>query len=555
MSYRLAAVAGLVLAALPAAAQESPLPELFSDVIDVRVVNIEVVVTDRKGNRIRGLEASDFELRVDGDPVPLDYFTEIDGGRARSASDGSIADVPSVTPDGHVGTSFLVFLDELSAIRRNRDRVLDGLRTDLARLGPADRVAIVVYDGYNVTRVTDWTGSRDEIEDALRQVKERNALGLRRPLGLGTPQDRIQRAVMAATAALRSFAAAPGRKVMLLLAEGWRAPGDLDGRPYWPASWLPDLSVDHLYGPLVHSANLVGYTLYPVDLPGFRPRDPGPIADASIGQSAFWSPFSGASFNRYRSYLRRRGLPEAVLGFHYPDGYFASPNDPEWGEHAVLEFLAHETGGLPMINARRDVAFSEAAADTRSYYWLGFQPQRDENDELHDIDVRVTGRRDLRVRSRESYVDMSKGTEVTMLVEGSLLFGGSPGTESLGMEFGAPEKAGFRKIAVPVTVTIPLDDVTLLPMGDLWMNELELRITVINESGDRSETPVRKIPIVGPAAPQPGQTFVYDTGVVMRKREHRYVAAVYDPVSGAILSASGELGPDTGTGNPKEDAR
>ena len=111
------------------------------------------------------------------------------------------------------------------------------------------------------------------------------------------------------------------------------------------------------------------------------------------------------------------------------------------------------------------------------------------------------------------------------------------------MEFGAPEKAGFRKIAVPVTVTIPLDDVTLLPMGDLWMNELELRITVINESGDRSETPVRKIPIVGPAAPQPGQTFVYDTGVVMRKREHRYVAAVYDPLSGAILSAQGTIGP------------
>ena len=28
----------------------------------------------------------------------------------------------------------------------------------------------------------------------------------------------------------------------------------------------------------------------------------------------------------------------------------------------------------------------------------------------------------------------------------------------------------------------------------------------------------------------------------MRKRHHRYVAAVYDPLSGAILSASGEVG-------------
>ena len=65
-------VATLILAALPAAAQEAPLPNLFSDVMDVRVVNVEAVVTDRKGNRVRGLGASDFELLVDGEPVPID---------------------------------------------------------------------------------------------------------------------------------------------------------------------------------------------------------------------------------------------------------------------------------------------------------------------------------------------------------------------------------------------------------------------------------------------------------------------------------------------------
>ena len=60
-------IAALSLAAIPGAAQDNPLPDLFSDVIDVRVVNVEVVVTDKKGNRIRGLQAKDFELRVDGD--------------------------------------------------------------------------------------------------------------------------------------------------------------------------------------------------------------------------------------------------------------------------------------------------------------------------------------------------------------------------------------------------------------------------------------------------------------------------------------------------------
>ena len=62
----------MLLAAVPAASQESPLPDLFSDVIDVRVVNVEVVVTDDDGYRIPGLEPSDFELLVDGETVPID---------------------------------------------------------------------------------------------------------------------------------------------------------------------------------------------------------------------------------------------------------------------------------------------------------------------------------------------------------------------------------------------------------------------------------------------------------------------------------------------------
>ncbi|MYJ24076.1 MAG: hypothetical protein F4080_00670 [Holophagales bacterium] len=59
-------LAGLVLMGAVGLAQQEDLPAVFSEVIDVRVVNIEVVVTDRDGNRVHGLTASDFELLVDG---------------------------------------------------------------------------------------------------------------------------------------------------------------------------------------------------------------------------------------------------------------------------------------------------------------------------------------------------------------------------------------------------------------------------------------------------------------------------------------------------------
>ncbi len=60
----------LLLATVPVRGQEEVLPDLFTDVIDVRVVNVEIVVTDKKGNRIQGLAPSDFELLVDGEPTP-----------------------------------------------------------------------------------------------------------------------------------------------------------------------------------------------------------------------------------------------------------------------------------------------------------------------------------------------------------------------------------------------------------------------------------------------------------------------------------------------------
>ena len=80
----------LLALAAPLAAQQ-PAPEepasIFGETIDVRVVNVEAVVTDRQGNRVTGLGPGDFRLRVDGKEVPIEYFTEVRGGQAIAASE------------------------------------------------------------------------------------------------------------------------------------------------------------------------------------------------------------------------------------------------------------------------------------------------------------------------------------------------------------------------------------------------------------------------------------------------------------------------------------
>ncbi|MYB20779.1 MAG: VWA domain-containing protein [Holophagales bacterium] len=515
----------LLCAAVPASGQESAVMELFSDSVDVRVVNVEVVVTDRKGNRIRGLEPDDFELLVDRQPVPIAYFTEVDEGYAKTAAADGIANVQSLAHNEPVGTNYLIFIDDLSAIRGRRNRVLSRLDQDLRLLSPTDRAAIVAFDGRSVSRLTDWTNSHYQLRTALLEAQMRPTFGRR-------GAEATRRAVMAATATIRSVTRGPGRNVLLLLADSWSAPSAV-----WDVlgSGLARPNIESLYSPLVHAANRVGYSLYPVDVAGlqYRQRSYGRLPPIPAGG---YYAYSGGDTRGSTMYPPPWPSMQEIMAGSY-----------EERQHDVLRFLAEETGGRPMLNAFRSKALSETVADTRSYYWLGFDAPQSRDDELHDIRVRLVGKRKLRVRSREHYLDMSKGTEIDMRLEASMLFGNAPDTDPLDVRLGTPRKAGFRRISVPVEVVIPLDEVTLLPMDGKWVNDFEFRISAVDKWDILSKKLVRKVPVVRSEAPAPGETFVYETDLRLRKREYRYVAAVYDPVTDrTLVSARGVVSPRSG---------
>ncbi len=71
----LAVLGLLLLTGLPAFSQEAPTAEeTFSDEIEVSLVNLEVIVTDRGGKPIPDLRKEDFEVLEDGKPVELTNF-------------------------------------------------------------------------------------------------------------------------------------------------------------------------------------------------------------------------------------------------------------------------------------------------------------------------------------------------------------------------------------------------------------------------------------------------------------------------------------------------
>src|SRR4051794_1492617 len=378
-------------AILPAMAQTAAAPrvETFGESIDVRLVNVEAVVTDAKGNLVRGLAAADFRLLVDGREVPVEYFTEVADGRAASSA-APAGPAPALPAGQPVGRSYLVYVADSFVLPSMRDPLLTRLERDLTLLPPGDRMAVLPFDGRPIAGASGWNAgpapagprrgdrragpardggrrgagrggraaapaptaarerSRNRHSEGVQKLTQHR--GLQRDIDWASevnldadelaafleavshrmsPEARTQlgRTAAAAAGALRGFTVPPGRKVMLLLS----------------AAWTMEVA-PQLYSPMLEAANRLGYTIYPVDL--------------------------GAS------------AAEDV---------------------SVFDALAAVTGGRVVVSAKL-ASFRDVVADTGSYYWLGFTPAWKADDGRHRITVEPR-RAGLEVRSRDGFSD------------------------------------------------------------------------------------------------------------------------------------------------------
>ena len=188
--WRMFGLLGLVALALGAQEPPSaPAASAFGSSVDVRVVNVEAVITDSKGERVRGLSAADLKLEVDGREVPIEYFAEIAEGQPVFAASAPASPSGGVTPglppppsQAPQGRSFLVFIDEAFAVAKQRDIVLQALERDLKLFGPEDRMAIVAFGavkigGSRLDVLSGWTGDTQALAAALRAARKRPASG------------------------------------------------------------------------------------------------------------------------------------------------------------------------------------------------------------------------------------------------------------------------------------------------------------------------------------------------------------------------------------------
>src|SRR5262252_6166262 len=174
----LAALAAFTAVAVPA--QQAPpapapqAPQTFRETVEVRVMDLDVVVMDSKGNMIPNLTKEDFRVRVDGKPVPVDYFARVDEGTIHAP------DLATASPDrvlseyrkgseAYVPRHFLIYVDIGHISPGTRKRAIEALRDLVTRLGPSDSARVVMFDRRGKT-MSEWTSSKETLLDALSRI-------------------------------------------------------------------------------------------------------------------------------------------------------------------------------------------------------------------------------------------------------------------------------------------------------------------------------------------------------------------------------------------------
>ena len=107
----------------------------FFETIDVSVVNVDVYVTDKKGNRINGLKREDFEILEDRKPMAITNFYAVDEGRPIPTGEEveqpspapAIPGLPPVIPEDQ-RLHLVVYIDNFNIHPFSRNRTFAALR-------------------------------------------------------------------------------------------------------------------------------------------------------------------------------------------------------------------------------------------------------------------------------------------------------------------------------------------------------------------------------------------------------------------------------------------
>lgn len=500
----------------------------YIETFEVRLHNLDVVVTDRQGRPVRDLTKDDFLVLENGVPQPITNFSPYATGGTRSTADDTIAQAPQAAPPPP--RRYVFFIDEIEMPKTSRQRVLRDLQEFLATMRDGD-LAAVVRPTAKEKVLQEFTGDRAAIERAIKEAIDANALGfhglthdlqqLRLKLNRLSPRpvdaeiDTIRREYAFAVrrrvehrlgqlrALTSSLAAEEGRKILVVVTAGLSIKPGNEAIPFEQELGIaPEAgfaSPDDMVGGGLSAEPEAAAGRFDdggrVDRSGVVTRDHrGQLDDIARTAAA-----NGVTIYAVEPELRLdlgvrggasvRGAAGPVrLGGHYgPDRMRDLLSDMQsdllGNSAATLDVLTETTGGKWFRgSAGMDNTLRQIERDLSTYYSLAYRATGSA-DRPRKVEVRVRNRPELHVRTRTDVVEKSTDREMGDLVAATLIYPRPVNELAIQVTAGPPARArGY--FTVPLDVVIPLEKLTFLPNGERWVASFDVHFAAAGQARD-----------------------------------------------------------------------
>jgi VWFA-related protein len=434
----------------------------------IRLIEVEVIAKDKKGNPVTDLEAKDFSLSDNGRAQKVILFSiEKRGNLAEPKAvdkpeDPPNAAQPHVFSNNHAAgrAPVVILMDLLNTAWDNQPAMKTAIVAAAKRIPPGTPVALLILQD-DLKLVSDFTTDAASLAAALDKPsaatqqgsgptitapkspnKKANEIILKNAVRAFNQEtgDREDRTIRALTLIRSQLTLMRGRKSLI-----WICGGLLVNPHDWPA-----------VKKLIEQMNNANVAVYTVDARGV-------MLDYGIG---------------------------ADVDANDMLGPWVEEQEANRGD--ILDVIAHSTGGVPYRNTNAlDQAITRAMDDNSTVYTLGYYPQHDDwQGKPHKIEVKVA-RSGINLRYRSGYVAAPEAKVEPATQQRTLEEIAASPLEFPGLKFSVEAMPGKEAGTESFRLNVPATELGLLLQEDKYVGALQLSYLQREASGkDVSHKPV-----------------------------------------------------------------
>ena len=477
------ALIAAIFTAAGAVVAQQPLPR-SNETIDVSIVNVDVVVTDRAGHHIPHLTAADFEIRVDGKLQPITNFSEYaeEISVAPAIPPASTAEIGGATPAPSEviapidRRTVVVFIERSEMNESQASRFLGEIKRLLHEtVRPGDAAAVVTWN-YVMKVRQDFTSDLAALDRGVDSVATdlghrgtdaatemlRNAFAQelldeaaivqqREPVASSLLDGRerarhalidIRRKAAAINTLIDTIGSVPGKRFIVMATHRF---SQYAGAEYFNGEMPPTLRDEFdtatIRRELASNANAAGVILYAI-----YPENPEPTAFASVEEPP----------RRDAIMVAGRGLVRLDNDRWMKDAQkLARSGLLQLNETAAIDDLARRTGGVAAWG-RSDIVklVDTIRSDVSSYYSLAIRTPAAAAGRPRRISVSARNSA-YAVRARHDLVPRSDERLMRSRVRAALYTRSDRSSLPFQVKLGNTTRTGSR-FRIPVQIIVPV---------------------------------------------------------------------------------------------------